>query len=109
VTGQPATRRGQQDFAARVAEAQQLIGESIVRSGLQRDPHRHVLEATASAIGLFPKLVEHLEATRKPVRDEDMRQAVAQGIAGHAWRFVQAMSVRNILLAAGMLVAALSR
>jgi hypothetical protein len=36
-----------------------------------------------------------------------MRQAVAQGISGHAWRLVQAMSVRNILLVAGMLVMAL--
>ena len=82
-------------------------GSAERRAGLQRDSHRHVLEATDSVIGLFPELVEHLEATRKPVRDEDMRQAVAQGIAGHAWRFVQAMSIRTIILAAGILVAAM--
>lgn len=97
------------DFAARVQAAQQALADGIAKAGLQHDPYRHPLEALAMMVGLFPELIRHLEATRQPVRDEDLRKAVMRGVAAYAGETVRMLNVRNTLtgiaLGIGLLLA----
>lgn len=95
---------GTGDFADRVEAAQRALAEGIAKAGLQHDPYRYALESLGMAVGLFPELVQHLEATRQPVQNEEMRRAVAQGIGAHAGNLVQAMNWRNAMLGAAALL-----
>jgi hypothetical protein len=94
---------GTGDFAARVEAAQKALAEGIAKAGLQRDPLRFPLESLAMTVGLFPELVQHLEATRQPVQDEELRKAVTRGVADCANDTVRALNVRNSLIGAGLL------
>lgn len=98
---------GEGNFADRVKAVQDALAEGVAKAGLQRDPYRYPIAAISKALGLFPELVHHLEATRQPVQDEDMRKAVARGIADAGREILWTLKVRNVLIAAGLLVAAL--
>jgi hypothetical protein len=94
-------------FASRIAEAQRQLAESAARAGLKHDPYQHLITAQSDIIGLFPELVAHIEATRQPVRDDDLRRAVVQGVNSHAGNVVRALGWRNVMIGAGLLVATL--
>ena len=70
-------------------------------------PFRFPLKSLALTVGLFPELVQHLEVTRQPVQNEELRKAVTRGVADCANEIVRALNVQNALIGAGLLVAAL--
>ena len=86
---------------------QQELDEALARAGLRRDPYGHVLDALGDVVGTFPDLVKHLEAARQPVRDEELRRAVIQGIEAHARDVVQAKNWRSTVIGVGMMAALL--
>lgn len=100
---------GTGDFAARVEAARKALAEGIAKAGLQHDPYRFPLEALAMMVGLFPDLVQQLEATRQPIQTDDMRKAVTRGIRDCASEAVCALNVRTALfgvtLGIGLLLA----
>jgi hypothetical protein len=98
---------GMGDFASRVEAAQKAMAEAVTKAGLQPDPFRFPLESLAMTVGLFSELIQHLEAARQPVRDEELRKAVTRGVADCATETVRALNVRNAVLGAGLLMAAL--
>lgn len=59
---------GTGDFTGRVEAAQKALADGLAKAGLQHDPYRFPLEALAMTVGLFPELVQHMEATRQPVQ-----------------------------------------
>jgi hypothetical protein len=93
------------DFDEHVREVQAQLADSAQRAGLGRDPYGRVVEAQSAAMGLWPELIASIQSARLPVRDEDMRRAVVQGISVHAGATVRAMGWRNVLIAAGLLFA----
>lgn len=92
-------------FGERVADAQRQLAEAVARAGLKADAYHHVVESTSTVIGLFPELVERLEATRKPLRDDELRAALGGALRAHAGAMVKSLSWGVRLAAAGLLVA----
>ncbi len=92
------------DFAGRIAEAQRQLAESATRAGLKRDPYHHLIEAQSVVIGVFPELVQRMEASRQPVQNEQLRVAVIQGIRSYAGEAIKAANWRNVLIGVGILV-----
>jgi len=78
------------DVAAAMAE----LDRSIQLAGLGNDPIGHAFRALSTVIGLFPKLVDSMEATRQPFAEKDLRRlqdAASSGAATGAQRQVSAM------------------
>lgn len=99
---------GATDFCARAAEAQRLLSESIAKAGLQRDPHRFVIEAESYVVGFLAELAKEIDQRRLPVQDDELRRAVVQGVSRHSKDLAVAMCRRHALLIAGGLVAMLT-
>jgi hypothetical protein len=99
--------RGKDDFGARIVAAQRDIATGINRAGLQRDPYGEVLTALSTTIGILPDLVQHLEATRQPVQNAELRDAVKEGVKEHAGQFARSTLWRTALLCAGLVIAGL--
>jgi hypothetical protein len=91
------------------------LDRSVLEARIHDDPLRLPLSALASFLraqrGLYADSVvsmqRSIEAARQPVRDEDMRLAVVQGISSHAVNAVRTMGWRNVLIGAAILVASI--
>jgi hypothetical protein len=89
--------------------AQQVSRQMLVamhKAGLRNDPYGELISSEAQAIEFWGESLGELDRLRQPVRDEDLRRAVVQGIDLHAGDVVRTMSWRNVLIGAGLLVAA---
>lgn len=96
-----------------IEEALSQLDLSAAEAQIHNDPLRLPLTALASFLRAQRQLHgdsivsmrQAVEEGRQPVRDDDLRRAVVQGISVYAGGLVQTMSWRNVMLAAGMLVA----
>ena len=105
----PATSASPEDeggFAEQIRRAQDELGESVERAGLARDPYRFVTGAIAHTLGVFPSLLERLEAAveraRQPVNPAALQRletAAASGAAKRAAELARAANLRTFLLA----------
>ena len=100
------------DLSAAVTAAQAELERAIQLAGLRDDPLGHAFRAQSTVIGLFPKLVERMDASREPLRPEDLRrleEAAGFGAARlaerHAMQLARAANRRTIALLAGGAVA----
>ncbi len=100
-----------------IADARAEIDRLIQLGELQNDPIRHPIQAlsvhldalyqvTLAGSQTLAKQIQTSDASRMPVRDDDLRRAVAQGISGHAGALAKALNVKNTLIISGLLVAA---
>lgn len=104
----PATR---EELAEAVASAQVELAEGVRRGDLTRDPYRFVIGALSATVGLFPRLVERMEAAaeaaRAPLSSEDkaaLRRDVREGLRQEAGKLASA-TVRRTAIFAGVAVA----
>jgi hypothetical protein len=80
---------------------------ALIRAAPFGDPSTPVLEGLAGTLAAFHEMTSEIgrqiEAAAVPVRDDDLRRAVAQGIGAHAGHLVGTLNFRNVLIVAGML------
>jgi hypothetical protein len=104
------------DVEADIETALTELDRSVLEARIHDDPLRLPLSALASFLraqrGLYVDSVvtmqRSIEAARQPVRDDDLRRAVVQGISSHASSAVRTMGWRNVLIGAAILVAVLA-
>ena len=96
----------QGDLATRIRVA---AGEAGILPGDALAPVLKALaEIPAEVRQSLAPLVQQIEAVKRPVDDDKLRYAVAQGIHGHAASLIRAFNLRTWVGAAGMILAALA-
>jgi hypothetical protein len=71
-------------FAERVRAVQAQLSEALALAGFRRDPYRHVIEAEAALIDLYPEMVSLINSAHQPLNDKDIRRIEDAAIAGAA-------------------------
>jgi hypothetical protein len=107
-------QRSAPDVEADIELALSELDRSVLEAKIHDDPLRLPLSALASFLraqrGLYADSVvsmqRSIEAARQPVRDEDMRLAVVQGIAIHARGVAKAINIGAALIGVAMLLIA---
>ena len=98
-----------------VADARLEITRLVQLGELQHDPIRHPIEALSVHLEALYKVASATVKTlttqavvvSRPVDDDKLRHAVAQGIHGHATGLIREFGLRTSLMFAGLLLAAL--
>lgn len=110
----PPAPQDEDGFAAQIRRAQDELAESVERAGLARDPYRFVTAAIAHTLGVFPSVLERLEAAveraRQPVDPASVQRletAAASGAAKRAAELARAANRRTMLTAVAAVVGAL--
>lgn len=108
--------------SSEIAKAQAELAQAVVLAGLSRDPLRLPLQAIATAIGAIGSVADDVRGTledtksaiRKPISSEAERelvrrlsQSASHGASQHAANLAKAHNLRTVLVAAGVLVAAI--
>jgi hypothetical protein len=98
-----------QPLAERVAVAQQNLQDGLRRAGLASDPYRELVNAMSDTIGLFPDLVQRIEAIRQPgIADELVERTLRQAVNHQAKALLQAIRWKTwVWLVGGALAAVL--
>ena len=94
------------DFNTRAHEVSRRMLVAMHKAGLRNDPYGELISSEAQAIEFWGESLGELDRLRQPVRDEELRRAVVQGIDRHADIVVRIMGWRNVLIGAALLVAA---
>jgi hypothetical protein len=103
----PAAPAGQTGgFNTRAQEVSRRMLVAMHKAGLRNDPYGELISSEAQAIEFWGESLGELDRLRQPVRDEELRRAVVQGIDRHADIVVRTMGWRNVLIGAALLVAA---
>jgi hypothetical protein len=98
-----------------VRDAQEKLRRAAQVANLTSDPLGPVIEAQAALLGaqhrMFVdgnlKLGAQIAEAKRPVDEDAMRRAVAQGVADFGGDAVRHMSRRNVLIGAAILVASI--
>jgi hypothetical protein len=93
-------------FNTRAHEVSRRMLVAMHKAGLRNDPYGELISSEAQAIEFWGESLGELDRLRQPVRDEELRRAVVQGIDMHAGTVVRTMGWRNVLIGAALLVAA---
>jgi len=109
----PSPGQADGDFAARVRAAQADIAQGVERAGWRDDPLRHPMAALSTTIGVFPPLVERIEAIaagmKRPISDDELNRLQATIIRGadrRAADLARAHNLRTLLIYGGAFVTA---
>jgi hypothetical protein len=93
------------NLAQSISTAQAELRAAVERAGLWRNPYAQVMDALSTALGLFPLLVQQLDAAvgrgREPRDDtvlERLQRAAASGADRRAAELVRAHTKRTIAL-----------
>lgn len=103
-SGQPEPERSD-PLAIQVADAQQKIGEALVRAGLKNDPVRYVFDAISHIIAVLPAHAQRIEAARQPVQDRALHDAVVTGVRDCAMDIIRHNTLRTALIGTGVALA----
>jgi len=103
LAGGPADKPGD-DFAAKVRAAQADIAQGVERAGWRDDPLRHPMAALSTTVGVFPPLVERMEAIaagmKRPISDDEfnrLQSTIIRGADRRAAELARAHNLRTVL------------
>ncbi len=103
LAGVPADKPGD-DFAAKVRAAQADIAQGVERAGWRDDPLRHPMAALSTTVGVFPPLVERMEAIaagmKRPISDDEfnrLQSTIIRGADRRAADLARAHNLRTVL------------
>lgn len=107
----PSPGQADGDFAAKVRAAQADIAQGVERAGWRDDPLRHPMAALSTTIGVFPPLMERIEAIaagmKRPISDDELNRLQATIIRGadrRAAELARAHNLRTLLIYGGAFV-----
>jgi hypothetical protein len=87
-----------------VRDAQEKLRRAAQVANLTGDPLGPVIEAQVAFLGAQHRMFAE---AKRPVDEDAMMRAVAQGISGHAANAVRTMGWRNMMIGAAILVASI--
>src|SRR3978361_687838 len=99
-----------------IQDALSQLNVSITEAKHHNDPLWMPLSALSAFLRSMQRLHTNfvgsmrksIEEAKQPVRDDELRRAVAQGILIHAGQLAQCLWVRTVLIVAGMLLVTLA-